>query len=377
MLRLISFILALGGLAVSVLGIWLMMGNELPTHLFAGEEPKLERKLVKRDAPPPATEPIVAAAEPEAVAEPEAEFEAHSSTPPAPIPAPVAEQAPPLLEPITEAASEPVELMEEAFESVDVPLMDASPEPVRVMPTPKKDVTTGTTMRSLPGGDIEVTAPGSAPQPAAIEQPITGDAPPEEDAVFETTSTVSTPADMAPASTPPTLQEQLRRAPIAYETPASAMFNSPFTVTLSLNAQEGATSATGGLSGADNMNIAETEILVTDLVRADLIGLNDAFEIVAENEKPQKLSSSTESVWRWEVTPLKSGPQLLRFEIIAVNPNNIEERLETFDDEVTVEVSRIGQAMFLAQQYNPIVVILAGFGSLLAGIFGVLRFFKS
>ena len=366
MLRLISFILALGGLAVSALGIWLMMGNELPTDLFAGEEPQLERKLLERDAEPVPTD---SSAAPEIVADSPPE------TQPEPIPEPVVEAAPEPIEPEIETRSEPVVIVGEAFEAIEPPTAGASPEPVSVMPTPKKDTTTGTMTRSLPGGDVEVSSPVGESQPAMAEPPAA--TAPSEEIVFDPESVDFDAIEPAAGVQPPTLAEQLYTVPIAYETPVTASFNTAFTVTLSLNAQDGATTATGGLSGSANTNIAEAEVQVSDLVRANLIGIDEAFQIVPENDKPQKLSKSTESVWRWKVTPLKTGSQRLKFEIFAVNVNNIEERLLSFDDTVTVEVSRIGQAMFLAQQYNPIVVILAGFGSLLAGIFGVLRFFKS
>ena len=370
MLRLISFILALGGLAISILGIWLMMGNELPTDLFAGEEPQLERKVLQPeesdDVSDEAAPPVMRSAPP-----PLAPVETAPVT--ETLPEPVVAESEPVIE------SAPVSIVEdnELIEMVEaLPPAVAGSEPGTVIPTPTMDATTGTTTRSLPNGEIEVSSPEGGTRAAMAEPPA--EAASSEEPVFDLESTDLDAIETAAGSAaPPTLAEQLRTVPIAYETPISATFNSPFTVTLSLNALEGATTAVGGLSGSSNTNIAEAEVQVTDLVRADLIGIDEAFKIVPENEKPQKLSKSTESVWRWKVTPLKSGAQRLRFELFAINVNDVEERLLSFDDTVTVEVSRIGQAMFLAQQYNPIVVILAGFGSLLAGIFGVLRFFKS
>ena len=352
MLRLLSFILALGGLAVSALGIWLMMGNELPTDWLPKTEAEVERKLYAQGGTTETSAP---------------ETSEEEETPP-PTPAP-------LPEPI-EAETVPEAIVDEALEAIESPPIAGAP--VQVMPTPMKDKQTGTTTRSLSNGDTEtVVEKAERHQPAFIEPPVSSETGEE---TFEISSvdlnSIETAAGPAPAP-PPTLNEQLRSVPIAYETPKTAAFNSTFTVTLAIDAREDATTATGGLSGSVNTNIAEAEVRVSELVTANLIGVDEAFEIVPEFDAPQKLSKSTESVWRWKVTPLKSGPQKLKFEIFAVDERNIQERLLSFDDTVTVEVSRIGQAMFLAQQYNPIVVILAGFGSLLAGIFGVLRFFKS
>ncbi|MEM7458478.1 MAG: hypothetical protein AAF331_03340, partial [Pseudomonadota bacterium] len=50
--------------------------------------------------------------------------------------------------------------------------------------------------------------------------------------------------------------------------------------------------------------------------------------------------------------------------------------LRTFRDSVQVEVSRIGQAIALAQSISPITVVAGGIGSLLAGLFGFIGFFR-
>ena len=50
--------------------------------------------------------------------------------------------------------------------------------------------------------------------------------------------------------------------------------------------------------------------------------------------------------------------------------------LLTFRDSFEVEVSRIGQAVALAQSISPITVVAGGIGSLLAGLFGFVGFFR-
>ncbi|MEL7111661.1 MAG: hypothetical protein AAGK93_01825, partial [Pseudomonadota bacterium] len=50
--------------------------------------------------------------------------------------------------------------------------------------------------------------------------------------------------------------------------------------------------------------------------------------------------------------------------------------LRTFRDSVEVEVSRIGQAIALAQSISPITVVAGGIGSMLAGMFGFVGFFR-
>jgi len=334
MLRLLSLIFLLAGAGIAALGGWLFMGNELPDGLLGKSDIVLERKML---------EPTNVAEEAEISEIVEAPVTA-SPPPPAPEPEPIVEMAP--VEPVT---IEPVEIT-----------------------SPKKSTTSKTRSLSVPAElpsepeqvpQEPVVAMDAVVMPEAVEAVA--------EPIFTTTSTVVMPVPEAPS---PTIEEQLFSVPIAYETPASASFNQSFTVTLAINAQEGAETATGGLSGTTGTNVEEAVIDVTDQVKANLFG--DAFAIDMKSPDVQKLSTSTESRWRWEVTPTKSGPQDLTFEIFAIHEGNASELVRTFDDTVTVEVSRIGQAMFLAQQYNPIVVILAGFGSLLAGLFGVLRFFR-
>lgn len=352
MLRLLSLILLLAGAGIIALGGWLFAGNEVPVDILGMKQAKLERTVIEPEpeAAPPAPAPV----------EP---FIAPASAPPAPAPVVAAPPPPPPPPPAAVMAPPPAEA---------------------VVSAPRAPIVTGSSSKTI-AADVEevieetlpTTAEVSPPKTRALAPPVetaSAPAPASDDVVFGIETT--TPTISSEPAVFQTIEQQLYSVPIAYETPRSASFNLPFTVTLSINAQEGAETATGGLPGIENASVGEATVQVTDLVKANLVDVGDAFTIDAENEKPQKLSGSTESVWRWKVTPIKSGPQKLTFEIFAVHPGDIEERLRTFEDTVTVEVSRIGQAMFLAQQYNPIVVILAGIGSLLAGLFGAARFFR-
>ena len=50
--------------------------------------------------------------------------------------------------------------------------------------------------------------------------------------------------------------------------------------------------------------------------------------------------------------------------------------LRTFRDRVEVKVSRVGQAIAIARSVSPITVVAGGIGSLLAGLFGFVGFFR-
>jgi hypothetical protein len=162
----------------------------------------------------------------------------------------------------------------------------------------------------------------------------------------------------------------LRTVPIAHETPKSARFGRPFYVTLSLDAT-GDDDALESLPG--NGNIVEGEAQVSDTVQALVSG--EAFDVEAVTPATQRISPLTENVWRWKVTPMAVGNQELIIELFALMDQEALP-LRTFRDSVEVEVSRIGQAVALAQSISPITVVAGGIGSLLAGLFGFVGFFR-
>lgn len=162
----------------------------------------------------------------------------------------------------------------------------------------------------------------------------------------------------------------LRTVPIAHETPKSAHFGRPFTVTVALDAT-GDDSAAEALPGTGN--IVEGEAQISDTVQALVSG--EAFKVEAITPATQRISPLTENVWRWKVTPTAVGNQELVIELFALMGDEALP-LRTFRDSVEVEVSRIGQAIALAQSVSPITVVAGGVGSLFAGLFGFIGFFR-
>lgn len=162
----------------------------------------------------------------------------------------------------------------------------------------------------------------------------------------------------------------LRTVPIAHETPRSAVFGRPFNVTVALDAT-GDTTAADALPGTGN--IVEGEARVSSSVQAFVSG--SAFEVEAITPDTQRISPLTENVWRWKVTPNAVGSQELTIELFAIMGDEALP-LRTFRDSVNVEVSRIGQAVAIARSVSPITVVAGGIGSLLAGLFGFIGFFR-
>ncbi len=162
----------------------------------------------------------------------------------------------------------------------------------------------------------------------------------------------------------------LRTVPIAHETPKGATFGRPFTVTVALDAT-GDTTAADALPGTGN--IGEGEAQISDTVQALVSG--DAFDVEAITPDVQRVSPLTENIWRWKVTPTAVGDQVLVIELFALMGDEALP-LRTFRDSVDVEVSRIGQAVAFAQSISPITVVAGGIGSMLAGMFGFIGFFR-
>jgi hypothetical protein len=175
---------------------------------------------------------------------------------------------------------------------------------------------------------------------------------------------------IAPASATDSFLNKLRRVPIAHETPKTAQFGRPFEVTVAIDAT-GDTSAADALPGQGQ--IVEADVLVSADVEASLSG--DAFSIAPVSPLTQTLSPLTENIWRWQVTPLETGPQSLTIELFALNGDRAMP-LRTFRDRVEVQVSPLGQAVALAHSLSPVAVLVGGVGSLLAGLLGIFRFFR-
>ena len=172
------------------------------------------------------------------------------------------------------------------------------------------------------------------------------------------------------ASANSSLMSALRTVPIAHQTPTEAQFGREFTVTLAVDAT-GDDTARDALSGTGT--IVEGEAQISSSVTALVSG--DTFEVRAITPETQLISPMTENVWRWKVTPTATGNQELVIELFA-NLDGQALPLRTFRDEVEVNVSRIGQAIAIAKSVSPITVVAGGIGSLLAGLFGFVGFFR-
>lgn len=208
---------------------------------------------------------------------------------------------------------------------------------------------------------------GTAPETRSVAS-----APPEAAPNIEmgTRSSIDEPLAQPMSSTQSEIASTLRTVPIAHETPDRAVIGKPFDVTLAIDGT-GSGSAADALPGRGN--IVEAEAEVAPEVRAVLAGTDFDIELLSPAE--QALSPTVKNTWRWKATPLSAGALDLTIEIYALQGARAMP-VRTYRDTIVVEVSRFRQILLFAQDANPLFMVLGGFGSAVAGLFGAARFFR-
>ena len=219
----------------------------------------------------------------------------------------------------------------------------------------------------------------SLPAPSFDDEPIfTGEAAPMSPSPDEAGDDIAG-IEVAPdvmAAAPPAADpaeaflENLKTVPVAHETPATAEYKRPFEAVLAIDAT-GDDTAVDALPGRGN--IEEGTARVSKKVEARLSG--SGFAIKAMTPEQQTISPLTENTWRWQVTPLTAGNQELTFDIYAIDDGPAVP-LRTFHNTVTVQVTGLNRAIAFADQANPLAVFLGGVGSILAGLFGAIKFVR-
>lgn len=251
---------------------------------------------------------------------------------------------------------------EEAYVEDEV-MVEALPEAEPLPPGPDDEILAETA--SVPSLSRSLPAP-------TLEEPMFS---PEGTSESEAAGTEAmagievTPDVMAPAPSDAFLNN-LKTVPVAHETPTTAEYKRPFEAVLAIDAT-GDSTAVDALPG--HGNISEGSAQVSKTVEARLSG--SGFAIKAMTPEQQTISPLTENTWRWSVTPLTAGNQELTFDIYAIDDGPAVP-LRTFHNTVTVQVTGINRAIAFADQANPLAVFLGGIGSVLAGLFGAIKFVR-
>lgn len=353
MMKLISLILFLGGIAAAALGgMVLMERSGMPRIGSAPVEASAELDEWPVEAADMESDGVNAMEEfpeePASMASPGAamsDMPVDAAAPPPPPPPP----------PPAASMSAPSAAMDE-FSSGAAPATSSAPMPMAPPPTTSRTVTRSLTPADQVMGDDET--PISGTRSLSVESPTV-------------TIAAAPAAPAAPQKSAGELfMESLRTVPIAHETPTSAGYKQNFDVVLAIDAT-GDDDATDALPGRGNIVAGEAQ--VSDRVEARLSGA--AFDIQSTSPGVQTLSPLTENTWRWSVAALAPGEHDLVFEIFAID-QDAATPLRTYRDTVTVEVTGISRAIAFADQANPVFVLLGGLGSALAGLFGVIQFFR-
>lgn len=242
-------------------------------------------------------------------------------------------------------------------------LAEALPEAAPLPPGPEEEIIAETA--SAPKLSRSIPAP-------TLDEPMFSTQGAEETRALDTETMAGiqvAPDVMAPDGSAAFINS-LKSVPVAHETPSAAEYKRPFEAVLAIDAT-GDDTAVDALPG--HGNISEGTAQVSRTVEARLSG--SGFAIKAMTPEQQTISPLTENTWRWSVTPLTAGNQELTFDIYAIDDGPAVP-LRTFHNTVTVKVTGLNRAIAFADQANPLAVFLGGVGSVLAGLFGAIKFVR-
>jgi hypothetical protein len=248
--------------------------------------------------------------------------------------------------------------------------------------------------------------PGTADAPAApTEEPAEPATPPP----VSPFSTLNTPAPGEPATAPATPAEgPVPLAPAGEQrvtpqnSPAPAAAASSDAVSASLEAQfksrrltynrppaklaldraidvallidtSRQTDAVDRLQGLPGEIVAR-DVDLSDTVAAELLGA--AFDIQLQTTSTrQKLSSKLANEWRWRVTPKQKGTHTLTLNVYGYAVGSLDaEPLDSFRDEITVEVEAVDEIVTWARGVQPLFAVLAALAGIGSATFAFLRF---
>jgi hypothetical protein len=241
--------------------------------------------------------------------------------------------------------------------------VEALPEAQALPPIPDEEILAETA--SVPSVSRSLPAP-------TLDEPMFGTegAPGRGAADAGTMAGIEVAPDVMAPTPSDAFLENLKTVPVAHETPSAAEYKRPFEAVLAIDAT-GDSTAVDALPG--HGNISEGTAQVSKTVEARLSG--SGFAIKAMTPEQQTISPLTENTWRWSVTPLTAGNQELTFDIYAIDDGPAVP-LRTFHNTVTVKVTGLNRAIAFADQANPLAVFLGGVGSVLAGLFGAIKFVR-
>ena len=217
--------------------------------------------------------------------------------------------------------------------------------------------------------DVSLAPPPPPPPPAPVSAPSV-----RMQSVGRSAEAVEPVINAVPdqeISSGASFQDRLYDVPVAYEHPTSVDYGRSFQVTFAVDGT-GDVSAVDALPG-DEQRVVEAQAKISDRIKASLVG--PGFEIELMSPEVQRLSLLTENVWRWNVTPMEEGEQVLIVELFALDGDEAVP-VRTYRDEVVVSVTDFQRVLKVANSLNPIAVVVSGIGTAIGGFFGFFNFFR-
>jgi hypothetical protein len=223
-----------------------------------------------------------------------------------------------------------------------------------------------------PFSTLNTPAPAEAPPATPGEGPVPLAPAGEQQAVPQNSPAPAAAAASANAA-PASLEAQFKSRRLTYNRPpAKLALDRAIDVALLIDTSR-QTDAVDRLQGLPG-EIVERDVDLSDTVAAELLGA--AFDIQLQTTSTrQKLSSKLANEWRWRVTPKQKGTHTLTLNVYGYAVGSLDaEPLDSFRDEITVEVEAVDEIVTWARGVQPLFAVLAALAGIGSATFAFLRF---
>ena len=201
--------------------------------------------------------------------------------------------------------------------------------------------------------------------------------PPQQQAVAPGTTepkvtTQNTPTG-TPTATATSLETQFKMRKLTYNRPpAKLALDKAIDISLIID-------TTGDANAAEKLKdlpgtVVERDVALSDFVSAELIGADFDIQLQTTASR-QKLSAKLANEWRWRVTPTAEGKHTLTLKVYGYATGSLDaEPLNSYRDEITVEVQQLDQLVSWARGVQPLFAVLAALAGACSAGFAFMRF---
>ncbi len=214
------------------------------------------------------------------------------------------------------------------------------------------------------------TPPATADQPPAQAEARVAPATPQAELLV---TTQSAPAPAATSAAVASLETQFKSRKLTYNRPPEKLaLDKPIDISLIID-------TTGDANAAERLkdlpgSVVERDVELSDFVSAELIGADFDIQLQTTAAR-QKLSPKFANEWRWRVTPTATGMHTLTLTVYGYATGSLDaEPLDSYRDNITVEVQQFDQIVTWAKGVQPVFAILAAIAAVGSAAFAFLRF---